>query len=135
LVPEAWSENPDFPAPGAGFQEDHTALALPPTSLGISFELQETGFDLDEYVQRLKDDLAAFVPGFDVRQAGEQEVDGVRSVWFEYFDDSDGFPVVFREQVALRDTLLITFTLISPVEFFEFDAGQFQQVVESFQFS
>ena len=135
LIPDAWSENSDVPAPGAGFREDHIALALPPTSLDISFELQETGFDLDDHIQRLKDDRAAFVPGFRVRQAGEQDVDGVRSVWFEYFDEFEGFQVVFREQVALEDTLLTTFTLISPVEFFEFDAGQFQQVVESFQFS
>ena len=56
-------------------------------------------------------------------------------MWFEYAEEFDGFPIVIREQVALRDDLLTTFTLISPVEFFEFDQGQAAAVISSFRFS
>lgn len=133
-MPDAWSENPDYPGPGAGFREDHTALALPPTTADIFFEVQAEGFDLDAHVQRIQDDLAFFVPDFRVLESGEQAVDGARSVWFQYSEELDGFPTVIREQVALRETMLVTFTLISPVEFFEFEAGLFEQLVASFQF-
>ena len=135
LIPETWTENPEFPAAGAGFRESHTAFALPPTSLDISLENQEAGFDLDAHVEQVQADVAFFVPDFRVLESGEQDVDGARSLWFEYSEEFDGFPVVIREQVALRDSLLVTFTLISPVEFFEFDAGQMQTVIESFRFS
>ncbi len=133
--PENWSNDPDFPGTGVGFLEDHTALALPATTVAISLETQEAGFDLDAHIQRIQDDLSLFVPDFRVLQSGEQDVDGVRSVWFEYADEFNGLPIVIREQVALRETLLVTFTLISPVEFFEFDATQFEMVVESFRFT
>lgn len=133
--PDSWSENPDFPGSGVGFIEDHTALALPATDFSVSLEEQEAGFDLDAHIQRIKDDLAFFVPDFRVLSSGEEPVDGAPSVWFEYSEEINGFPAVIREQVALRETLLVTFTLISPVEFFEFDAAQTALVVESFRFS
>ncbi len=133
--PETWSENPGSAGSGVGFVEDHIALALPSTTFEIYLELQEAGFGLDDHVQRLQDDLALFVPDFRVLRSGDQLIDGVRSLWFEYAEEFDGFPVVIREQAALRDDLLTTFTLISPVEFFEFDQGQAVAVIESFRFA
>ncbi len=133
--PEAWSENPDFPAFGVGFVEDHTAQALPATNFSISLEEQEAGFDLDAHVQRIQDDLAFFVPDFRVLHSGEETVDGARSLWFEYSEDFEGFQLVIREQVALRDNLLVTLTLISPVEFFDFDLTNALEVVASFTFT
>lgn len=132
--PEAWSENPEFPGFGAGFVEDHSALALPPTTFDLFLEQQEPGFDLDTHVDQVIEDLAAFVPDFRVLDAGEGTVDGVRTRWFEYADEINGFPVVVREEVALRDNLLVTMTLISPEEFFTFDRGQASTVVESMRF-
>jgi len=133
--PGTWNENPDFPGFGVGFVEDHIALALPSTTFEIYLEQQEAGFDLDAHIQRLQDDLALFVPDFRVLESGDQLIDGVRSLWFEYAEEFDGFPIVIREQAALHEDLLTTFTLISPVEFFEFDQGQAAAVVESFRFA
>lgn len=133
--PETWADNPEFPGFGAGFMEDHTALALPATRFSVSLEEQEADFDLDEHVLRLQDDLAFFVPDFRVLHSGERDVDGTRSLWFEYAEDFDGFPIVIREEVALRENLLVSFTLISPVEFFEFDTGQAVQVIDGFRFA
>ena len=133
--PEAWEENPEFPGFGAGFVQDHIALALPSTTFEIYLEEQEADFDLDTHVQQIQDDLALFVPDFRVLRSGDQSIDGARSSWFEYADVFDGFPIVRREQVALRDDLLVTFTLTSPVEFFEFDQTQTAAVIESFRFS
>jgi hypothetical protein len=133
--PGTWTENPEFPGFGVGFVEDHIALALPSTRFEIYLEQQEAGFDLDAHIQRLQDDLALFVPDFRVLRSGDQLIDGVRSLWFEYAEEFDGFPIVIREQAALRGDLLTTFTLISPVEFFEFDQGPAAAVVESFRFS
>ncbi len=133
--PDAWSENPEFPGFGVGFVEDHTALALPATNFSVSLEEQEAGFDLDAHLQRIQDDLAFFVPDFRVLRSGEEVVDGARSLWFEYSEEFEGFQLVIREQVALRDTLLVTFTLISPVEFFDFDLTNALQVVASFTFT
>ena len=135
FYPENWSQNPDFPAAGVGFIEDHTSLALPPTTFTVSLEPQEAGFDLDAHILRVQDDLAFFVPDFRVLSSGEESVDGARSLWFEYAEAFEGFPTAVREQVALRDDVLYTFTLISPVEFFEFDVGQVVQVITSFRFS
>lgn len=135
LVPDRWDDNPEFPGTGAGFREDHSDLALPPTTLDVFFEMQEAGFDLDAHVARVQSDLAAFVPNFRVLRSGEDDLDGARSVWFEYAEEFDGFSIVIREQVALRDDVLVTTTLISPVEFFEFDVGQFETFIESFQFT
>jgi hypothetical protein len=133
--PGTWSENPEFPGFGVGFVENHIALALPSSTFEISLEQQEAGFDLDGHIQRLQDDLALFVPDFRVRRSGEQLIDGARSLWFDYAEEFDGFPIVIREQAALHEDLLTTFTLISPVEFFEFDQGWAAAVVESFRFS
>lgn len=133
--PEAWSENPEFPGFGAGFIEDHSALALPATNFSISLEEQEAGFDLDEHLQRIKDDLDFFVPNFRVLREGEEPLDGARSLWFEYSEEFEGFQLVIREQVALRDDLLVTVTLISPVEFFDFDLENALQSIASFTFS
>jgi hypothetical protein len=133
--PDAWSEDPEFPAFGVGFKEDHTALALPGTRFSVSLEETEPGFDLGEHVQRIQDDLAFFVPDFRVLRSGEQDLDGARSLWFEYAEEFDGFPIAVREQVALRDDLLVTLTLISPVEFFEFDVARVVRVIESFRFA
>ncbi|MGI9648535.1 MAG: hypothetical protein ACR2OI_08455 [Acidimicrobiia bacterium] len=132
--PEAWTDNPEFPGFGAGFMEDHSAQALPATTFSVFLEGQEDGFSLDEHIQRLQDGLASFVPDFRVLSSGEGTVDGARSLWFEYADNIDGFPTVIREEAALREDLLVTFTLISPVEFFEFDAGQGSLVVDTFRF-
>jgi len=133
--PDTWTENPEFPGFGVGFVENHIALALPSTTFEIYLEEQEAGFDLDAHIQRIQDDLALFVPDFRVLRSGDQMVDGAPSSWFEYADVFDGFPIVRREQVALRDDLLVTFTLTSPVEFFEFDQAQTAAVIESFRFS
>ena len=133
--PDTWSENPDFPGFGVGFVEDHIALALPSTTFEAFLEQQEADFDLDAHVQRIQDDLALFVPDFRVLRSGEQSIDGARSLWFEYADVFDGFTIVRREQVALRDDLLVTFTLTSPEEFFEFDQPQTAAVIEGFRFS
>jgi hypothetical protein len=133
--PDAWTENPEFPGFGVGFVQDHIGLALPSTTFEVYLEQQEPGFDLDDHIQRLQDDLALFVPNFRVLRSGEQLIDGVRSLWFEYAEEFDGFPIVIREQAALHEDLLTTFTLISPVEFFEFDKGQAAAAVESFRFS
>ena len=62
-------------------------------------------------------------------------MDGTRSLWFEYAEGIDGFPSVIREEAALREDLLTTFTLISPVEFFEFDGEQVALVIDGFRFS
>jgi hypothetical protein len=133
--PEAWSENPEFPGFGAGFIEDHSAFALPATTFSISLEEQEAGFDLDEHIQRIKDDLDFFVPDFRVLEEGEEMIDGARSLWFEYSEEFEGFQLVIREQVALRDDLLVTATLISPAEFFDFDRENALQSIASFTFS
>lgn len=133
--PDAWGENPEFSGIGAGFVQDHIALALPSSTFDIYLEEQEAGFDLDAHVERIQDDLALFVADFRVLRSGDQSIDGVRSLWFEYAEDFDGFPIVRREQVALRDDLLVTFTLTSPEEFFEFDQPQTAAVIESFRFS
>jgi len=133
--PGTWSENPEFPGIGVGFVEDHIALALPSTTFEIYLEQQEAGFDLDAHIQRLQDDLALFVPDFRVLQSGDQLIDGVRSLWFEYAEEFDGFAIVIREQAALQEDLLTTFRLISPVEFFGFDQGQAAAVIESFRFA
>ena len=133
--PEAWVENPEFPGFGVGFVEDHSALALPATSFSVFLERQEAGFNLDDHVQRIQDDLAFFVPDFRVLRSGEGTVDGARSLWFEYAEDFDGFPIAVREEVALREDLLVTFTLISPVEFFEFDVGRATLVGDGFRFA
>jgi hypothetical protein len=135
LHPDAWSDNPEFPGFGVGFMEDHSALALPATTFSVFLEEQEEGFDLDEHIQRLQDDLAFFVPDFKVLRSGEGSVDGARSLWFEYTEAFDGFPIVVREEAALRENLLVTFTLISPVEFFEFDVDQAVLVVDTFRFA
>lgn len=133
--PDTWTENPEFPGFGAGFVQDHIALALPSTTFEVYLEEQEADFDLDAHIQRIQDDLALFVPDFRVLRSGDESIDGARSSWFEYADVFDGFPIVRREQVALRDDLLVTFTLTSPEEFFEFDQPQAAAVIESFQFS
>jgi hypothetical protein len=133
--PEAWIENPEFPGFGAGFIEDHSALALPATNFSISLEEQEVGFDLDEHLQRIKDDLGFFVPDFRVLREGETLLDGARSLWFEYSEEYEGFQQVIREQVALRDDLLVTVTLISPAEFFEVDLANALQSIASFTFT
>lgn len=133
--PEAWTENPEFPGFGVGFMEDHSALAVPATTFSVSLEEQEVGFSLDDHIQRIQDDLAFFVPDFRVLASGEGTVDGARSLWFEYAEEIDGFPTVIREEVALREDLLATFTLISPVEFFEFDDGQAVLVIDGFRFT
>ena len=98
-------------------------------------EEQEAGFDLDDHVQRKTDELASFVPNFRVLASGEGEVDGARSLWFEYADDFTGFPVVIREEAALRDNVLVSFTLNSPEEFFTFDRSQVVLVTASFRFT
>jgi hypothetical protein len=133
--PDAWMENPEFPVTGVGFLQDHSALAVPATNFSVFLEEQEDGFDLDSHIQQVQDDLAFFVADFRVLDSGEEIIDGARSIWFEYADDLDGFAVVIREQAALRENLLLTFTLISPVEFFEYDARQADLVTESFRFS
>lgn len=133
--PETWSENPEFPGFGGGFIEDHSALALPPTTFDIFLEEQEPGFDLDANVDAIIADLGAFVPNFRVLDSGEGELDGVRTRWFEYADEINGFPVVIREEVALRDNLLVTTTLISPEEFFSFDRTQAAAVLDTFRFA
>ena len=133
--PAAWSDNPEFPGFGAGFVEDHSSLALPPTTFDVFLEEQEPGFDLDAHVERVKDDLAAFVPNFRILRSGDGEVDGTRSVWFEYADDFTGFPVVIREEAVLRDNVLVAFTLISPEEFFAFDESQVAIVISTFRFT
>ncbi len=133
--PETWSENPEFPGVGAGFLEDHSALALPPTTFDVFLEEQGAGFDLDDHVQRVTESLASFVPNFRILASGEREIEGVRSVWFEYADDFTGFAVVIREQALLRDNVLVTFTLNSPEEFFAFDRSQAEVVIDSFRFS
>lgn len=133
--PDMWTENPEFPGDGVAFVEDHTAFALPATSFSVTMETREPGFDLDEHIDRLQEDLAFFVPDFRVLESGEETIDGVRSLWFQYAEDFDGFPTVIREQVALREDVLVSFTLISPVEFFEFDVDQAVQVVDSFRFA
>ena len=132
--PDAWSENPEYPGAGVGFIEDHSALALPPTTFSIFIEEQEPGFDLDEHIQRLQDELAGFVPDFRVLRSGEGTVDGERTVWFEYADDFTGFAVVVREEAGLHDDVLYTFTLNSPEEFFEFDVDTVDQLLEGFRF-
>ena len=133
--PETWSENPEFPGFGAGFIEDHSALALPPTTFDVSLEEQEPDFDLDAHIQRVTDDLASFVPNFRILRSGESMVDDAPSLWFEYADDFTGFPVVVREEAALRDNVLVSFTLISPEEFFAFDESQVATVIASFRFT
>lgn len=133
--PSGWTEDPDFPATGVGFLEEHTALALPPTTFTVTLELQEEGFDLDAHIAGIQDDLAFFVPDFRVLRSGEETVDEARSLWFEYSEAFDGFPTAIREQVVLRADLLVTFTLISPVEFFEFDVENAVQVIQSFRFT
>lgn len=133
--PEAWVENPEFPGSGVGFMEDHSALALPATTFSVFLEQQEADFNLDDHVQRVQDDLAFFVPDFRVLRSGEGTVDGARSLWFEYSEAFEGFPMVVREEAALRENLLVTFTLISPVEFFEFDEGQAVLVIDTFRFT
>lgn len=133
--PETWTENPEFPGTGVGFIEDHSALALPPTTLDVFLEQQEPGFDLDANVERIIESLEAFVPDFRILESGETEVDGVRSIWFEYADDFTGFPVVIREQSLLRDNVLVTFTLNAPEEFFAFDRSQVEITIDSFRFS
>lgn len=133
--PDTWSENPEFPGFGVGFIEDHSALALPPTTFDVFLEQQEPDFDLDVHVSRVIDDLAAFVPNFRVLRSGESEVDGTRSLWFEYADEITGFPVVIREEVVLRDNVTVGFTLISPEEFFAFDVSQAEAVIDTFRFT
>ena len=133
--PEAWSENPEFPSFGAGFIEDHSALALPATTFSISLEEKEAGFDLDEHLQQIKDDVAFFLPNFRVLREGEEPLDGARSLWFEYSEEFEGFQLVIREQVALRDDLLVTATLIAPIEFFDSDRENALQSIASFSFS
>ena len=56
-------------------------------------------------------------------------------MWFEYADDFTGFGVVVREEAGLHDDILYTFTLNSPEEFFEFDAGTVDQIMEGFRFA
>jgi len=133
--PAAWSENPDFPGFGVGFIEDHSQLALPATNFSISLEEQEAGFDLDEHIQRIKDDLAFFIPDFRVLREGEGTIDGARSLWFEYSEEFEGFQLVIREEVALHDDLLVTATVISPAEFFEVDLENALQSTASFTLS
>jgi hypothetical protein len=133
--PEAWSEDPEFPSFGAGFIEEHATLALPASRFSISLEEQEAGFDLDAHILRIKDDLAFFVPNFRVLREGEELLDDARSLWFEYSEEFEGFQLVIREQVALRDDLLVTATLISPVEFWDFDRANALQALASFSFS
>jgi hypothetical protein len=133
--PPTWSEDPDFPSFGVGFIEEHTAQALPATRFSVSLEEQEAGFDLDAHIQRVQDELAFFVPDFRVLHSGEEDLDGARSLWFEYSEEFEGFQLAIREQVALRDNLLVTISLISPVEYFDFDNTQAGQAIESFRFS
>jgi hypothetical protein len=133
--PDTWNEDQEFPGDGVGFVEDHVSLALTSTTFEIYLEEQEAGFDLSAHVEQIQSDLALFVPDFRVLRSGDAIIDGAPSLWFEYAEEYDGFPIVIREQVALRDDLLITFRLISPVEFFEFDKGNAAAVVESFRFS
>ena len=133
--PEAWSESDEFPGFGAGFIEDHSALALPPTTFDVFLEEQEAGFDLDAHIQRMTEGLALFVPDFRVIDSGEGEIDGARSLWFEYADTVDGFAVVIREEAALRENVLVSFTLNSPEEFFAFDRSQVATVIASFRFT
>ena len=133
--PAAWAVNPEFPGFGAGFIEDHSAQVLPPTTFDVFLEEQEPGFDLDAHVQRITDELAGFVPNFRILHSGEGQVDGARSLWFEYADDFTGFPVVVREEAVLRDNVLVSFTLISPEEFSAFDASQVAVVIQSFTFA
>lgn len=133
--PESWSENPDFPGSGVGFIEDHSALALPATTFSITLAEQEPGFDLDEHIQRKKDDRALFVADFRVLREGEGTIDGARSLWFEYSEEFEGFQLVIRDEVALRDDLLVTATLESPAEFFVVDQEHALQSIASFTFS
>ena len=133
--PETWSESSEFPGFGAGFIEDHSALALPPTTFDVFLEEQESGFDLDAHIERVSDELGSFVPNFRILASGEGEVDGARSRWFEYADSVDGFPVVIREEAAVRDNVLVSFTLNSPEEFFAFDRSQVAIVIASFRFT
>ena len=133
--PDAWTENPDFSELGVGFLEDHTALALPATDFSVLVADQEPGIDLEAYIEGLQDEIRFFVPDFRVLDSGEETIDGTRSVWFEYPEAINGFASVIREQVALRDGLLVTFRLISPESFFETDKAQAALVTGSFRFS
>ncbi len=133
--PNEWIENPDFSEPGVGFLEDHTALALPATDFSVLVADQEPGTDLEAYIEGLQDEIRFFVPDFRVLDSGEETIDGARSLWFEYPEAINGFASVIREQVALRDGLLVTFRLISPESFFETDRAQAALVTDSFRFS
>ena len=131
-IPDTWVLNPDFPTSGAGFLEDHIALGLPPSDFSISLDTVDPDFDLEAHFETLLEDRAAFVPNFQLLRQGTGEVDSAPSIWFEYTEVLDGFDIVHREEVAVLEDTLTTFSLFSPAEFFEFDAEQAQLVIETY---
>ena len=83
-------------------------------------------------MQRVREDRASFVPNFQLLREGTGEVDSAPSIWFEYAEVVDGFDIVHREEVAVLEDTLTTFSLFSPAEFYEFDAAQAELVIETY---
>jgi hypothetical protein len=132
ILEDSWLPDPDFSNPGAGFVQGHSAQGLPPSYFSIAIGPAEDGFDLDEHVAQLQDDLAAFVVDFQLLDQGTGTVDENPSRWFAYVESFDGFEVVQRQEATVSQGTLVTFTLISPIDFYDFEADRAVDAIGTF---
>ena len=124
--------DPDFSSPGAGFLQGHSSQGLPPSYFSISFQPVGVGFDLDDYVAQLQTELAAFVVDFQPLNQGAGSVLADPSRWFAYVESFDGFDVVQRQEATVSQGTLVTFTLISPIDFYDFEVGEAVEAIGGF---
>jgi len=132
VLEDSWLPDPDFSNPGAGFVQDHSSQGLPPSYFSIAISPAEDGFALDEHAAQLQDDLAAFVVDFQLLNHGTGTVNENPSRWFAYVESFDGFEVVQRQEATVSQGTLVTFTLISPIDFYDFEAGRAVDVIGTF---
>ena len=97
--------------------------------------LEDVGgdFDVDEHIVRVRSDLAAFAVNFELLGQGTGTVDGSPSAWFEYIETFGGADLVHREEATVLGGVLTTFSLISPVEFFESDVERAVAATSTYQ--
>jgi hypothetical protein len=132
ILEDSWLPDPDFSNPGAGFVQGHSSQGLPPSYFSVSFGPAEDGFDLDDHVAQLQDNLAAFVVDFRLLDQGTGTVNENPSRWFAYVESFDGFEVVQRQEATVSQGTLVTFTLISPIDFYDFEADTAVDAIGTF---